>query len=205
MIAPDVKELLIRSGQAFVVAAVVLCVGFCSPWAWAADADEPETWCGLVVAPENRCSPYERRRDYRYPASIERDILGARRGGFSADRAGNINKPFPSEYQHGVTFSSLRDTDIEHRVPCAEAHDSGLCAADRATRRRFARDLENLTIADWRLNRFQKSDQDPSDWMPRKNPVAYAAAWIHIKRKYELTVDAAEADALADVIWWCPR
>ena len=34
-----------------------------------------ETWRGLVVAPENRCSPYDRRRDYPYPQSIEQDIV----------------------------------------------------------------------------------------------------------------------------------
>ena len=26
-----------------------------------------ETWRGLTVAPEHRCSPYDRKRDYRYP------------------------------------------------------------------------------------------------------------------------------------------
>ena len=36
--------------------------------AWAVEA---ETWCGLKVEPENRCSPYARKRDYSYPASIE--------------------------------------------------------------------------------------------------------------------------------------
>ena len=26
-----------------------------------------ETWRGLTVAPEHRCSPYDRKRDYPYP------------------------------------------------------------------------------------------------------------------------------------------
>ena len=30
-----------------------------------------EQWCGLTVAPEDRCSPYERHEDYSYNASIE--------------------------------------------------------------------------------------------------------------------------------------
>ena len=39
------------------------------------------------------------------------------------------------------------ETDIEHIVATSEAHDSGLCAADRATRKQFAQDLRNLTLA----------------------------------------------------------
>ena len=34
-----------------------------------------ESWRGLTVAPEHRCSPYERKRDYPYPQSIEQDIV----------------------------------------------------------------------------------------------------------------------------------
>ena len=30
--------------------------------------DATDTWRGLVVAPEHRCSPYDRKRDYPYPA-----------------------------------------------------------------------------------------------------------------------------------------
>ena len=36
-----------------------------------AGAASAETWRGLTVAPESRCSPYERKRDYRYPPSVE--------------------------------------------------------------------------------------------------------------------------------------
>ena len=34
-----------------------------------------KTWRGLVIAPENRCSPYNRKQDYPYPQSIEQDIV----------------------------------------------------------------------------------------------------------------------------------
>ena len=40
--------------------------------------------------------------------------------------------------------SPTNETDIEHIVARSEAHDSGLCVADEATRRRFATDLLNL-------------------------------------------------------------
>ena len=35
----------------------------------------PETWRGLTVALEHRCSPYDKKRDYLYPQSVERDIV----------------------------------------------------------------------------------------------------------------------------------
>lgn len=37
-------------------------------------AASAETWRGLTVAPEHRCSPYER-DEYPYPQSVERDIV----------------------------------------------------------------------------------------------------------------------------------
>ena len=40
----------------------------------------------------------------------------------------------------GQWFANKSETDIEHMVARSEAHDSGLCAADNATRRRFATD-----------------------------------------------------------------
>ncbi len=91
-----------------------------------------DRWCGLEVAPEDRCSVYDRRRDYRYPADIERDIAAA--AGHRVDPDGRISPPFPSPYVPGVTFGSIRETDIEHIVAAAEAHDSGLCAASAEIR-----------------------------------------------------------------------
>ena len=41
----------------------------------ASSQDTTDIWRGLVVAPENRCSPYDRRRDYPYPPSIEQKIV----------------------------------------------------------------------------------------------------------------------------------
>ena len=37
---------------------------------------QSETFMGLIVAPENRCSPYDR-GDYPYPQSVELDIVEA--------------------------------------------------------------------------------------------------------------------------------
>ena len=102
-----------------------------------------ETWRGLTVTPEHRCSPYERKRDYPYSQSVEQDIVR---------QLGAIYGPYT-----GTCFSSTTETDIEHIVATSEAHDSGLCAADRATRKQFAQDLRNLTLASPEVNRRQKS------------------------------------------------
>ena len=71
----------------------------------------------------------------------------------------------------GTTFSSRRDTDIEHIVAKAEAHDSGLCAANDSTRARFSRDLLNLTLASPTVNRHQKSAKDFAEWRARAEPL----------------------------------
>ena len=83
-------------------------------------------WRGLVVAPESRCSPYDA-DDYRYPQSVEDRIIA---------ELGGVYGPYTGRW-----FANKRETDIEHIVARSEAHDSGLCAADEATRRRFATDL----------------------------------------------------------------
>ena len=153
----------------------------------AAHADE--SWRGLVVAPEHRCAPYDR-GDYPYPQSVERQIV-ARMGG-------RIYGPYT-----GTHFSSRRETDIEHTVAISEAHDSGLCAASAATRARFARDIDNLTLASPRVNRHQKSGKDAAEWLPERNACWFAARVVAVKRKYSLTVDSREAAALEAVLRGC--
>ena len=147
-----------------------------------------QTWRGLQVAPEYRCSPYDP-DDYRYPQSVE-DRITAQLGG--------VYGPYSGRW-----FASDTETDIEHMVARSEAHDSGLCAADDATRRAFARDLLNLTLAAPGLNRYQKSDRDAAEWLPQRNRCWFAARVIEVRRKYGLTVDRREADALDEVLAGC--
>ena len=84
-----------------------------------AGADEPggETWRGLVVAAEDRCSVYV--RDDYGPAAAEEDI---------AKNWGGWWSPYD-----GTEFPN-QESDREHIVAVAEAHDSGLCAAAVDTR-----------------------------------------------------------------------
>ena len=147
-----------------------------------------ETWRGIVVAPESRCSPYDR-DDYRYPQSVEAEIV---RG------IGAIYGPYT-----GRCFSSPRDSDIEHIVATSEAHDSGLCAAGLDTRRRFATDLLNLTLAAPDVNRGQKSGKDAAEWMPSENACWFAARIVEVRRNYNLSINREEAKALERVLSNC--
>ena len=78
----------------------------------------------------------------------------------------------------------------------SEAYDSCLCAADAATKRRFANDLLNLTLSDPAVNRYQKSGKDAGEWMPRIDPRGFADTVIREKRKYGLSIDPWEQKAL---------
>ena len=82
-------------------------------------------------------------------------------------------------------------------------HDSGLCAADLATRRRFAIDLLNLTLAGPRVNRYEKVDRDAAEWQPAQNRCWFAARVIAVRQRYSLTIDRREADALEQVLAGC--
>ena len=67
----------------------------------------------------------------------------------------------------------------------------------------YATDLDNLTLAAPGLNRHQKSDKDPAEWMPDNNRCWYAGKWVEIKKKYGLTMDQAEADSISAVYEAC--
>lgn len=164
----------------------------------ASSQDTTDTWRGLVVAPEHRCSPYNRKRDYPYPQSIEQAIVR---------RLGGVYGAYTD-----TCFGSARETDIEHIVATSEAHDSGLCARDRATRARFASDLRNprlplrgqaLTLASPRVNRRQKSGKDAAEWLPARNRCWYAARVVEVRRAYELTIDPREAAVLERILAGC--
>ena len=145
-------------------------------------------WRGLVVAPESRCSPYDA-DDYRYPQSVEDRIIA---------ELGGVYGPYTGRW-----FANKRETDIEHIVARSEAHDSGLCAADEATRRRFATDLLNLTLASPGVNRNQKRARDAAEWLPDRNRCWFADRSLAVRRKYGLTIDQREADALEGVLSGC--
>ena len=149
-----------------------------------------QEWRGLVVAPEERCAPYDA-SEYRYPQSVEPRI---------ADTLGGVYSPYTCE-----KFRAIDETDIEHIVARSEAHDSGLCAASPERKSEFARDIRNLTLADPYLNRDVKIAKDAADWTPDENRCWFAWRVIDVRRAYGLTIDRREADALDAILATCPE
>ena len=149
----------------------------------------PETWRGLIVAPENRCSPYSA-EGYSYSQSVEGLIVES--------MGGLVYGPYT-----GTHFESTLQTDIEHIVARSEAHDSGLCAADAETRKRFAADLLNLTLASPGVNRHQKSAKDAAEWLPDLNQCWFADRVVQVRQRYKLTIDESESSALEMVLSGC--
>ena len=144
----------------------------------------------IRIAPENRCTPYDR-DDYSYPQSIELRIIAENLGG-------RITSPYTGE-----TFASRSETDIEHMVATSEAHDSGLCAASIDVRRQFAQDLLNLTLASPSLNRYDKSGKDLAEWLPPQNQCWFVETVVAVKAKYNLTMDEAEAAVARLILGEC--
>ena len=140
-----------------------------------------ETYRGVRIEPEFRCAPYDRDQ-YPYPQSVESEIIAG---------IGKVYGPYT-----GQCFATSRETDIEHIVPLSEAHDSGLCSANAATKARFARDVLNLTLASPRVNRYEKGAKDAAEWQPRRNACWFVNRTLEVRRKYGLSIDRREAVAI---------
>ena len=156
----------------------------------AASSEEAHlTWRGLTVADENRCRPYASSH-YRHSAGLERKIVE------SMD--GDIYSPYTGQH-----FADVGETDIEHVVAKAEAHDSGLCARGTREKTAFANDLLSVTLAAPRVNRRDKADRDAAEWLPPFNRCWYANRIVQVRKKHQLTIDRVEAQALDAVFAGC--
>ena len=159
-------------------------------------AARAETWMGLTVAPElmpsDSCSDYRKHQtDYDY----DRDELLKR---VRHTTNGELYSPYT-----GRTFSEERDVHVEHIVARKEAHYSGLCLKENAHRRKkFASDLVNLTLAGRGLNQA-KRECDASTWVPPLNRCWFASRVVEVRKKYGLTIDVRERDALAGMLSDC--
>ena len=147
-----------------------------------------QTWQGLRVTPEQRCSAYNA-DDYSYPQSVELDLIA---------NMGGVYGPYTGRW-----FRTRYETDIEHMVARSEAHDSGMCARSLTERRRFATDPLNLTLAGPQVNRYEKVAKDAAEWMPAQNQCWYAASLLMVRQRYNLTIDQREATAMDRVLSGC--
>ncbi|TYB63307.1 HNH endonuclease [Nonomuraea sp. PA05] len=106
----------------------------------------------------------------------------------------------------GKDITSASAIDIDHMVPLAQAWRSGADTWTDARRKQFANDLEGpqLLAVSAGSNR-SKGDQSPDQWKPplRSYWCTYSRAWIDVKARYDLTITAAERDALAEMVATC--
>lgn len=175
---------------------IIILIGCVGLWQWrhySSSHSSLTTWNGLTIAPENRCSPYDKEKQYPYSSTIEPKIAAA-----SDLRPGKVYAPYSN-----VILESFKNTDIEHIVATAEAHDSGLCAASDETKRKFANDLLNLTLATPNVNRYEKSDKDLAEWQPKNNQCWFLDRVVAVKKKYGLTIDSREAAAMKKLAARC--
>ena len=94
----------------------------------------------------------------------------------------------------GVTTTDPSTFDIDHRVPLAEAWDSGAWRWTTATRERYANDLGDprpLIAVSASSNR-SKGDREPQDWMPAKRQCTYLVQWVVVKVRWHLAVNRRE-------------
>ncbi|MGW7244242.1 HNH endonuclease family protein [Streptomyces sp. NPDC054804] len=93
-------------------------------------------------------------------------------------------------------------------MPLAEAWDSGASAWTAKEREAYANDLDDprALIAVSAASNRSKADKDPTEWMPPYAPYwcDYVTDWVADKPRYQLSVDPAEQDALAERLEACP-
>ena len=112
-----------------------------------------------------------------------------------------------SRYDGLTEVGNGRGFDVDHLVPLAEAWESGAHGWSADRRERYANDLgyeHSLIAVSARSNR-SKGAQDPATWLPPEEGQHcwYAAAWVHVKTRWMLSVDTAEVTKLQSVLSGC--
>jgi hypothetical protein len=107
----------------------------------------------------------------------------------------------------GVLIRSASGLQIDHRVPLAEAWESGAWRWTDATRHRYANDqgyAASLVAATVHTNE-SKGEREPREWMPplRSQRCSYIKLWIGVKYRWRLSVDAAEKSFLTRALRGC--
>ena len=112
-------------------------------------------------------------------------------------------------YLDGVTTRNPSTFDIDHTVALAEAWGSGARTWNRARRDAFANDLgyRDALIATSASSNRSKADSAPTTWhAPRAaGQCRLVQAWIAIKWRWGLSVDAREKTGLAKELGQCDR
>jgi uncharacterized protein DUF1524 len=177
----------------------------------AAPVSTPEL-AGLVIAQPGPMSGYSRDRFSLWasgPDSCDTRETVLQKQGTSVTRDAQcraVSGKWTSPYD-GVVITEAAKVDIDHMVPLAEAWRSGAAGWTDERRKQFANDLSDpqLFAVSANANR-SKGDQDPATWKPPAQSFwcTYAKDYVTVKSVYQLTIDQAEHDALAQMLGTCP-
>ncbi|MGX1222015.1 HNH endonuclease family protein [Streptomyces ambofaciens] len=134
---------------------------------------------------------------------LEEAVVAPERTGRCTLTGGTWYSPYDDR-----TIEGPRGSDIDHRVPLAEAWDSGANIWTAAERQAYANDLgdSRALIAVSASSNRSKADQDPATWMPpaEANWCEYVTYWVVVKTRWTLSVDPSEEAALSENLSRCP-
>ncbi len=103
-------------------------------------------------------------------------------------------------YYDGQSVRDPAALRVDHLVPLAEAWESGASAWPAARRERFANDqgAPGTLVAVTARSQRDKAGRDPAGWVPGEQAAycRYVGEWVGTKLRWDLSVDAAELEAL---------
>ncbi len=136
---------------------------------------------------------------------LARDLADETKSGSCRVLTGILHDPYTGTTIDFVRGPHSADVQIDHRVPLANAWQTGAQQLTLDAREQLANDPLNLVAVDGPTNE-RKSDGDAATWLPPQTSYRceYVALQVAVKAKYHLWVAPAERDAIARVLAGCP-
>ena len=174
---------------------------------------------GLEIADRGSGVEYNR-RDWRHWIDADRDCQDTRAEVLIAESLASVSFAPEDDGDQcrvvsgrwlgpwtGEVFTDASDVDIDHHVPLGHAHLSGGWQWPPDRKRAYANDVADpvsLQATSAPVNR-SKGKQPPDEWRPNETAswCRYAADWITVKQKWELTVTSSEVGALEAMLATC--
>jgi len=169
------------------------------------------TFEGLTIEAETNNPPYDRGfykhwidadeddEDTRQEVLIEESLVPVTMQETSSGKRKVVDGLWVGLYTGRVT-TNPRKLQIDHMVPLKEAHVSGARNWDPQKKKDFANDLDNeqALMAVFGGANQSKGSRDPAHWMPpsRSYWCQYIKDWVSVKKKWGLSMDQAEVDAV---------
>lgn len=136
---------------------------------------------------------------------LARDLVAKTESGTCRILTGILHDPYTGKTIDFVRGPNSADVQIDHRVPLANAWQTGAQQLTQLQREQLANDPLNLVAVDGPTNE-RKSDGDAATWLPPQTSYrcTYVADQVAVKARYHLWVAPAEHDAIARVLGGCP-